>query len=315
MVQNLLVVLAAYSMCMLIVLSVPSYLGLSSFGESSQNPNAIVSSKTTDHSENSTATGEQSKDQNIELKLLSKNIEDVIRDGVAALELVANNSSPMTVPPNETLLKSTFKVLNGIPQSADMPKRQLALDVLSKYKIFEYVGYLTPHGDDYFVEPYSPTQTHLKTPNFTYREHFKGAISTNAPYMSNVIKSVAFGKPHAAIVIPIHSQNSSKSLIGLLVAGLNFTTFDQSLRSLNMTDRDHQIIIADHNGTVIFDSSINNTSASKPESVNSLQSFRNALEGNSGSLIEPFKDAKMLVSYQSLKTVQRTWVVLLMRPV
>lgn len=93
MVQNLLVVLAACSMCMLIVLSVPSYLGLASFGQSSQNPNAIASSKTTDPSENSTAAGEQSKDQNIELKLLSKNIEDVLRDGVAALELVANNSS------------------------------------------------------------------------------------------------------------------------------------------------------------------------------------------------------------------------------
>lgn len=311
MAQNL-ALLIACSLSVLIVMSVPSHLGIASSAKNSAMPS--VTSKVNNLSGNSTV-GTASREQNIELRLLSKDIEDVLRDGVAALQLVANNSSPMCVPPNETLLKSTFRVLHGIPQNADEPKRRLALDILSKYKIFEYVGYLTPRGDTYFVEPYSPTQTHLKTPNFAYREHFKGAIATDASYISNVINSVAFGKPHAAIVIPIHSQNSSKSLIGLLVAGLNFTTFHQSLRSLNMTDYNHRIIIADHNGTAIFDSSVNKTSISKPEFVNSLQSFRNAIEGKSGFLIEPLNGTKMLISYRQLKAVQRTWVVLLMRPV
>jgi Cache domain len=312
MVQNLPVVVTACLMCILILLSVPSYLGLASFGQSA--PHTISASEATNHSENSTAATEQSKDQNIELKLVSRDIEDNLRDGVAALQLVDNNGSPMTVQPNGTLLKSTFKMLHGIPPNGDESKRKLALDVLSKYKIFEYIGYLTPRGDVYFAEPYSPAQTSLHNPNFAYREHFKRAIATDAPYMSNVINSLSFyGKPHAAIAIPIHSQNSSKSLIGVLVAGLNFTYFDHALRSLNMTDSAHRLIIADHNGTAIFDSSINKTSATKPESISSLQSFRNAMEGKYGSLIEPINGTKMFISYQPLKAVQRTWAILLMK--
>jgi hypothetical protein len=171
-------------------------------------------------SDNSTL-GAASNNQDLESKLLAKNLEDTLRDGVSALELMTNNLTPMTIPPNEALLKTTLKTLHGIPPNADESKRKLAQDIISKYKIFEYIGYLTPHGDNYFVEPYSPAQTHLQTLNFAYREHFKGAIASKAPFLSNVINSVSYGTPHAAIAIPVYSQNNTGSLIGVLVGGSN----------------------------------------------------------------------------------------------
>jgi hypothetical protein len=170
--------------------------------------------------------------------------------------------------------------LHGIPQNGDEPKRKLAQDIISKYKIFGYIGYDTPRGDIYFAEPYSPAQTHLQTLNFAFREHFKGAIACKGPFLSNVINSFSYGTPHAAIAIPVYSRNSSRSLICVLVGGLNFTYFDQSIRALNLTDHNHRIILADRNGTAIFDSLLRNNYAPKVGAVANLQSFKNAIEGN-----------------------------------
>jgi len=231
------------------------------------------------------------------------------------LELLTNNSTPMTAPPDEALLNTTLKTLYGIPPDADVLKRKLAQDILSKYKIFEYIGYATPRGDVYFAEPYSPAQTQVPTPNFAYRDHFQGAIATKGPFLSNIISSVAYGTPHAAVAVPIYSQNDSESLIGVLVGGLNFTYIDQSIRSLNLTDNDRQVVLADRNGTAIFDSSLRNNYTSKVESFASLQSFKNALEGKSGSMIEPFNGTDLLISYHPVKAVQSTWVLMLMRTV
>ena len=67
-----------------------------------------------------------SDDQGLKAKLLAKDLEDTLRDGVSALELISNNTTPMTNPPDIALLKSTIKTLHGIPQNADEPKRKLS---------------------------------------------------------------------------------------------------------------------------------------------------------------------------------------------
>ena len=245
----------------------------------------------------------------------TKDLEDTLRDGVSALELISNNTTPMTNPPDISLLKSTIKTLHGIPQNADEPKRKLVQDVLSKYKIFQYVGYQTPTGDLYFTEPYSH-QVAIHTLNFAFREHYKGAVASRGPYLSNVITNVVTGKPNAIVAIPIYSQNGggNNSLIGLLTASLNFTYFDQSLRSLNVTNNVQRIVLVDHNGTAIVDSSSSsNTNYVPKESFASLQSFKNAIAGKSGSIVESVNGTKMLVSYHPVKAVQRTWAVLLMK--
>jgi hypothetical protein len=256
-----------------------------------------------------------SDDQELKVKLLAKDLEDTLRDGVSALELISNNTTPITNPPDIALLKSTIKTLHGIPQNTDEPKRKLVQDVLSKYKIFQYVGYQTPTGDLYFTEPYSH-QVAIHTLNFAFREHYKGAVASRVSYLSNVITNVVTGKLNAVVAIPIYSQNGGgvKSLIGLLTASLNFTYLDQSLRSLNATNNVQRIVLVDHNGTAIVDSSSSGNNEYIPkESFASLQSFKNALADKSGSIIESVNGSKMLVSYHPVKAVQRTWAVFLMK--
>jgi len=292
-------------------MSLPSYISTASYA---QDNTSSASSRIVLASDNSTV-GAVSDVQDLVSRLLAKVVENMLKDGVSALELLTNNSTPMTAPPDEALLNTTLKTLYGIPPDADVLKRKLAQDILSKYKIFEYIGYATPRGDVYFAEPYSPAQTQVPTPNFAYRDHFQGAIATKGPFLSNIISSVAYGTPHAAVAVPIYSQNDSESLIGVLVGGLNFTYIDQSIRSLNLTDNDRQVVLADRNGTAIFDSSLRNNYTSKVESFASLQSFKNALEGKSGSMIEPFNGTDLLISYHPVKAVQSTWVLMLMRTV
>jgi len=292
-------------------MSLPSYLSTASYA---QDNTSSASSRIVLASDNSTV-GAVSDVQDLVSRLLAKVVENMLKDGVSALELLTNNSTPMTAPPDEALLNTTLKTLYGIPPDADVLKRKLAQDILLKYKIFEYIGYATPRGDVYFAEPYSPAQTQVPTPNFAYRDHFQGAIATKGPFLSNIISSVAYGTPHAAVAVPIYSQNDSESLIGVLVGGLNFTYIDQSIRSLNLTDNDRQVVLADRNGTAIFDSSLRNNYTSKVESFASLQSFKNALEGKSGSMIEPFNGTDLLISYHPVKAVQSTWVLMLMRTV
>jgi hypothetical protein len=74
--------------------------------------------------------------------------------------------------------------------------------------------------------------------------------------------------------------------------------------------------IVDHNGTAIADSasSNNNKYVPKAESFANFQSFKNAIAGKSGSIVESVNGTKMLVSYHPVQAVQRTWAVLLMKP-
>jgi hypothetical protein len=300
------------------MVSIPSNISLVSYAQGS----AAISNMTAASSNASGVAASNSNvsiiynDQELEAKLLAKDLEGTIRDGVSVLQLISNNTTPMTNALDTALLKSTIKTLQGIPQNADEPKRKLAQDVLSMYKIFQYVAYQTPSGDVYFAQPYSH-QLKLHPHNFAFREYYKGAIVSKRPYLSNVINEVVTSKAHAIIAVPIYSQNGNKSLIGILIGGLNFTYFDQSLRSLNITNNSQRVVYVDNNGTAIVDSSSssNNNKYVPKESLANLQSFKNAIAGKSGSIVESFNGTKMLVSYYPVKAVQRVWAVLLMKPI
>jgi hypothetical protein len=132
--------------------------------------------------------------------------------------------------------------------------------------------------------------------------------------MSNVISNVVTGRPEAVIDVPVYLQNGNKSLIGIVKAALNFTYFDQSLKSLSFTDSVQRIVLVDHNGTATADSSSSSNNNYVPkDSFANLQSFKNAIAGKSGSLVESVNGMKVLVSYHPVKAVQRIWALLLMK--
>ena len=141
--------------------------------------------------------------------------------------------------------------------------------------------------------------------------------STHMTYLGNVVISASSHLPQANIAVPIYSaennNNSSKSLVGIWAGGLNLRPFSKSLQSLNLTNNE-RIVYVDYHGQKIADSNKKQEIIKKNESFANLQSFKNAVAGKSGSIIETINGTKMLVSYHAVNAIQTRWVILDIQP-
>ena len=207
------------------------------------------------------------------------------------------------------MLDETIGQSKGIPQNADVPKRQVAKDILEKYGEFQVVFFLMPNGDIYIEEPYS-LQENLSKTNFAFRDYYKGVITNNDTFLGNVIVGASSGKNQAVMAVPIYS-GANGSLTGIWAGGLNMSEFNESLQLLNLTNNE-RIAYVDNLGQVVADSDVNKSMT--PESFAILQRFKNAINGKSGSIVDTVNNTKMLVTYQPVKAFHNTWVVLLMQP-
>jgi hypothetical protein len=245
-------------------------------------------------------------------KLLSNNLQNRLQEAGAVLEITSklpqvNNTS------FAHLLNQTLTTLHGIPKDADIQKRRIAQDILSNYKDFQVITFIMPNGNIYIAEPYSRQQI-LTTNNFAFRDYFQGAVKTHNTYLGNVITSVSSGQRQALIAVPVYSEKDNSTLIGIWSGGIDFHVLNKELQSLNLPSGERAVYVG-HNGQKIADSDVN--SSNKPESFANLQSFKNAINGKSGSNIEDVINgtttSKMLVDYDPVKAFQNTWAVLLIQ--
>jgi hypothetical protein len=242
------------------------------------------------------------------VKLLAQDIENRLEKGAAILELtgmlpeVKNTSS-------SHMLNDTIGHLKGIPQNADIPKRQVANDVLEKYGDFQVVFFVMPNGDMYMEEPYA-RQENLSKTNFAFRDYYKGAINNHDTFLGNVIVSASSGQNQAVIAVPIYS-GANGSLTGIWAGGLTLDVFNKNLQLLNLSNNE-RLAYADNLGQVVADS--DNQSSYLNESLANLQGFKNAVNGKSGTVKEMVNGTEMLVSYSPIKALSNNWAVLLIQP-
>ena len=246
-------------------------------------------------------------------KLLANNLQNRLQKAGALLEITSklpqvNNTS------FANLLNQTLTTLHGIPKDADIKKRQIAQDILSNYKDLQIIFFVMPNGDVYFEEPYS-RQQNLTTNNLAYQNHIQGAIKTHNTYLGDVVTSASSGRRQAVIAVPIYSGKDNSTLIGIWAGGIDFHVINIDLQSLNLPAGERAVYVG-HNGQKIADSNVN--SSNKAESFGNLQSFKNAIDGKSGSNIEDVvvngtTASKMFVTYHPVKAFQNTWAVLLIQ--
>jgi hypothetical protein len=249
------------------------------------------------------------------LNLVSNIIENRIEKAAAILE----NTSKL---PNmrEPLLLNLFNpVIKGIPQNTDLNRRQIGQEVLSKNPD-EFVAFLfqMPNGSVYLLEPFA-RQQNLSTYDLSHRDYYKGAKETNHIFLSNVITSASSGRNQAQLAIPVFSQAGSQNgtLVGILSAGLNFKTYNKILQSLNLTAQE-RVVLLDSNGTKIADSDVKQKSSLLKSTIQDvsfrkLQSFNNALKGQTGEIVETINGSNYKVEYKPLKAIQNNWVLLLIQ--
>ncbi len=107
---------------------------------------------------NITSSNITEKNNNILLtKILAKNLENHLQKAGAIVEITSKLPQVRNIP-YAHLLSQTLDTLHGIPQYADIQKRQVAKDMLSSNSGFQIVVFIMPNGDIYFDEPYSRQQ-------------------------------------------------------------------------------------------------------------------------------------------------------------
>ena len=267
---------------------------------------------------NQTEPTEETMDvyQNPIVNILANELGSRINKSGAILEITSRlpeiNSAPFA--------SSISPELHGIPRDADMPKRQVAQDILNTDKDFEVIFFLMPNGDVYLIEPYLRQENQTRN-NFAFRDYYRGALNTGDTYLSDILISASSGRPQANMVVPIYSENNG-TLVGLLGGGLNITMLSNSLQSLNLTSNNERVVYIDQQGQKIADSAsqssssslISNNNTSSNESFADLQAFKNAVNGQSGSTTEMINGTMVLVSYHPVKAFSNVWVVLFMEP-
>jgi Cache domain len=290
-----------------IIIGIVLFLGISSIL-----PTLAVNQTTLLSNQDKSVVASSNRTDN-KLIVLSDLIENRIGKAAAILELTSRLPE-MRGPPRLELFSPASK---GIPENADLAKRQTGREILSKYPE-EFVSFLflTPNGTVYLLEPFT-RQQNLSTYDLSHRDYYKGVIQTKHTFLGNVITSASSGRNQIQLAVPVYSLGDSNqtSLIGVLSSGLNFKTFNEILQSLNLSSNE-RIVLLDSNGTKIADSDTKQISSLHKSNIGDasfrkLQSFNNAVKGETGTVQEMVNGSNTEIKYKPVKAIQNNWVLLL----
>lgn len=264
---------------------------------------------------NATGSSNTQKINDISLvsKILAKNLENHLQKAGAIINITSKLPQVRNVS-FAHLLNQTLKTLHGIPQGADIEKRQIGENILASNSDLFEILFIMPNGDIYVSEPYSEQQSYDIT-NLAFRDYFQGAIKTNDAYLGNVITSATVSAAKGAgIAVPSYSLEENSTIAGVWVGAFGFNVLNKELQSLNIASLgdNTRVVYLDNNGQKAADSDVNKSKI--PESFATLNSFKNAISGQSNSTMDTVNNTEMLVTYQPVKVFHNTWVVLLMQP-
>ena len=243
-----------------------------------------------------------------------KNIKTILESKVTKLATalqIASNLPQILQPPDINLVDPKVK---GIPENADIEKRKIAKILLDQFKDINSILYYFNNGDIYFDEPFQD-QLNLTATNFAFRDYYQVVNQTKKTYLSDAILSKATGLNLAVIATPV--INHQNEPIGILLGTINFNNYDKFLQSLNLQNNTRLVMI-DKNGAKLGDSNKNETSIStksfeKKEQFSHLTSFKYALEGKSGSIVEKFNGKESQITFLPYDIFQNKRILLLIQ--
>ena len=279
--------------------------------------NAVTNNTSNTNNNNSTIHITATANNILITNILAKNLENHIQKAGSILGITSKLPQVRDTS-YAHLLNQTLSTLHGIPRYADTEKRQVAKNIIASNSDLYKIYFIMPNGDMYFLEPYSTQQTLTKN-NYAFRDYFQGAIKTNDTYLGNVIIATAASHPREAVIaVPVYSLRDNSTIAGVWAGSIDFNVLNKELQSLNITSssdggNNTHVVYVDNNGQKIADSDINKSKT--PESFANLNSFKNAINGQSGSIIDTVDNIQMLVTYQPVKAFHNTWIVLLIQSI
>lgn len=105
-------------------------------------------------------------------------------------------------------------------------------------------------------------------------------------------------------------------LLGVWGGAIDLMLLNKSLQGLNFNQSNQRVVYLDQHGNKIADSNRLQQQhlSNQTDSFANLQSFKDTMQGKSGSLVESYNNTKMLIAYQPVRFAATTWAVLLMQP-
>jgi hypothetical protein len=239
-----------------------------------------------------------------------KNILESKVTKLATVLQIASNLPQILQPPDINLIDSK---INGIPEDVDIEKRKIAKTLLDQFNEFSSIDFLLNNGDVYFDEPFED-QLNRTVTNLSFRDYYQAVEYTKKTYLSDAIISKTTGRNLAVIATPV--INKENEMTGILLGTINFNNYDKFLQSLNLQNNSRLVLI-DKTGVKIGDSNEKETSASKEsfekKQFSNLTSFKVALEGKSGSIVEKLDGIKSQITFLPYDLFQNKRILLLIQ--
>jgi hypothetical protein len=242
-----------------------------------------------------------------------ENIKNILESKVTKLATalqIASSLSQILQPPDVNLIDPK---VNGIQEDADLEKRKIAKTLLEQFNEFSSIGFLLNNGDVYFVEPFE-RQLNLTTNNLAFRDYYQVVNQTKKTYVSDAIISKSSGRNLAIIATPVIDKEND--MRGILYGSINFNNYDKFLQSLNL-ENNTRLVLIDKTRVKIGDSNVNETSVSKEsfekKQFSNLTSFKLALEGKSGSIVEKLDGIKSQITFLPYDLFQNKRILLLIQ--
>jgi hypothetical protein len=263
----------------------------------------------TQYSNNNTNENNNSSFLINELENIKNILESKVTKLATALQ-IASSLPQILQPPDVNLIDPK---VNGIPEDADIEKRKIGKILLDQFNEFLSFVFVLHNGDVYFDEPFE-RQLNRTVTNLSFRDYYQAVEQTKKTYLSDAIISITTGRNLAVIATPV--INNENEMTGILLGAINFNNYDNFLQSLNLQNNSRLVLI-DKTGVKIGDSTENETSASKESFENKqfshLTSFKLALEGKSGSIIEKFEGKESQITFLPYDLFQNKRILLLIQ--
>jgi len=244
-----------------------------------------------------------------ELEYIKNILESKVTKLATALQ-IASSLPQILQPPDINLVDPK---VNGIPEDADIEKRKIGKILMDQFKEFSSIDFLLNNGDIYFDEPFED-QLNRTVTNLAFRDYYQAVVQTKKTYLSDAIISKTTGRNLAVIATPV--INNENNMTGILLGTINFNNYDEFLQSHNLQNNSRLVLI-DKTGVKIGDSNEKETSASKEsfekKQFSNLTSFKYALEGKSGSIVEKFDGKESQITFLPYDLFQNKRILLLIQ--
>jgi hypothetical protein len=242
-----------------------------------------------------------------------ENIKNILESKVTKLATalqIASGLPQILQPPDVNLIDPK---VNGIPEDADIEKRKIGKILLDQFNEFYSVVFLLNNGEVYFDEPFE-RQLNRTATNLSFRDYYQAVEQTKKTYLSDAIISITTGRNLAVIATPV--INKENEMTGILLGAINFNNYDKFLQSLSLQNNSRLVLI-DKTGVKIGDSNENDTSVSKEsfekKQFSNLTSFKYALKGKSGSIVEKFEGKESQITFLPYDLFQNKRILLLIQ--